>query len=206
MIELELEKYSKLFGDQPTRLTKLNLNRHTDSRQKLITYITGGLLATIIAVSLQICYTSVDPVEFNKKLFENDLETPSMQAFVNFMAEHLRTYSSRQETAYRYRVFKSNYEMVTKHNLHAKHLPFTMAVNKYADMTKEEFLESLKLRVPAYLSEKEGGFERTGLVGKRDWAPMFDKKHEGLPEQKNWAAEGKVSAPIATDQLGGSWA
>ena len=101
-MQIELEKYSKL---DSSAFLKAKL-RHQDSRYKLQLYVTLGLLVSIIGFSLQICYSTVDPVAFNKKLFEDDLETESMAAFIDFMVEYTRLYPDKPTTTQRYRIFK----------------------------------------------------------------------------------------------------
>ena len=51
-------------------------------------------------------------------LFENDAETESMKAYVNFISEMGRTYPDRTETARRYRIFKENYDSLQTHMKH----------------------------------------------------------------------------------------
>jgi hypothetical protein len=69
-----------------------------------------------------------------------------MKAFVNFITESGRTYKDKIETARRYRIFKSNYNKNAKQIEHQAHLPYHVTLNnQYADMTNEEFLESVNV-------------------------------------------------------------
>lgn len=54
-----------------------------------------AIIGTAVLVSLQICYTVVDPKEFNMALFENDMNTEAMKAYINFLAEHKKTYADK---------------------------------------------------------------------------------------------------------------
>lgn len=85
---IELQKYSKIDVDP----FKLTLTRHSDNRNKLINYTAGGLLAGIVLISLNICYTNVPVEEFNMRLFENEVNSEAMKAYINFLAEYKKTY------------------------------------------------------------------------------------------------------------------
>lgn len=75
-----------------------------------------------------------------------------MKAYVNFLAEHKKTYSDRHSQAARYKIFKANYDKVKKHNIYASDLPFSMSLNYFADMSDAEYSELHRLRVPAHLA------------------------------------------------------
>ena len=62
---IELEKYSKLEGEIP----KIILTRHRDNRNTYINYGFGGVLVAVVLISLQICYTNVEPTEFRMNLY-----------------------------------------------------------------------------------------------------------------------------------------
>lgn len=77
-------------------------------------------------------------------MFEKDVDSHIMKAYVNFIAEQGRTYADKRETARRYRIFKDNYEKTDKHRVHEQHLPYSVsATNKFADMTAEEFMTTV---------------------------------------------------------------
>lgn len=96
---------------------------------KLTLYITVAMLAAIVLCSINICYSSINVNEYNIRMFEKDLESETMDAFVDFILLARRTYKSKEETAARYRIFKENFQMIQKHNINAKDLPFSMAIN-----------------------------------------------------------------------------
>jgi hypothetical protein len=89
---IELEKYSKLEAHlyEPVKLT---FTRHQDNRNKMINYTAGGLLIGILLVSLSICYTNVDPAEFNMNLYMDDTNSETMKAYISFLAKYEKTYS-----------------------------------------------------------------------------------------------------------------
>ncbi len=105
------------------------------------------------------CYTNVSVEDFNLALFENDSNSDAMKAYVNFLAEHKKTYADRKSQAHRYKIFKANYEKVNKHNLYAQDLPFTMSLNYFADMSDAEYQHLHRLRVPAHLQHSAKDYD-----------------------------------------------
>jgi C1A family cysteine protease len=63
--------------------------------------------------------------------------------FKNFIAEYSKKYSSLDEFHYRYQIFKSNLDKISEHN--AKQSSWTMAINKFTDLTPEEFIQTMTL-------------------------------------------------------------
>lgn len=59
--------------------------------------------------------------------------------FQKWMKEHGVKYNSKAEELKRFAVFKANYLFVEASN-HNPQVGFTLALNKYADMTNDEFL------------------------------------------------------------------
>lgn len=57
--------------------------------------------------------------------------------FFTFKSQYGKHYSSPEEQKYRLAVFNVNLNKIEAHN--AKHLPWTLGVNKFADITEEEF-------------------------------------------------------------------
>ena len=63
---IELEKFSK-----DAHIVQVYRKKQKESfGSKLVTAVTALLLGTIVLVSLQLCFTSTDPIQFNQKLFE----------------------------------------------------------------------------------------------------------------------------------------
>jgi hypothetical protein len=81
-------------------------------------------------------------VEKNLQVFEQDKNSETMKAYVNFISQMGRTYTDKSETARRYRIFKNNYIALDKHRAHEIHLSFKVnLINQFSDLTEEEFLE-----------------------------------------------------------------
>jgi C1A family cysteine protease len=109
--------------------------------------------------------------------------------FAKFQVSHNKTYT-RAEFAKRYQVFKTNYDLISQHNLE-KH-SWTLAVNEYADMTWEEFRAT-----------KLGYHKVTAAVPRETVNP---KGLFTLPSEVDWVTKGAVTAVKNQQQCGSCWA
>lgn len=136
---IELEKFSKIDEEH---LLKRVTAKHTDSRLKVIGYVSLALVVSLVGITYQLGRTVfLSSDEKALKMFDGDTNSEVMKAYVNFIAEYGRTYADRAETARRYRNFKSNYETVQKSKQHEKHMPLQITINnQFADLSGEEFI------------------------------------------------------------------
>ena len=74
--------------------------------------------------------------------FENDMDTPIMKEYINFLATHQKTYASSLDIKKRYSIFKENFLKIVAHNSNPLST-FEMGVNKYSDQTAVEFEEGV---------------------------------------------------------------
>jgi Papain family cysteine protease/Cathepsin propeptide inhibitor domain (I29) len=87
--------------------------------------------------------------------------------FDSFRATHNKTYSTAEEHAHRYEIFKSNADFVKRHNSEGH--SYTVGINQFADLTLEEF--SAKYLRPMAPKTGRGGYgmtthgTQTGSVG-----------------------------------------
>ena len=120
--------------------------------------------------------------------------TPSAE-FWNWAHAHGRNYSSMFEVEYRQKVWETNYAKVEAHN--AMGHSWTMGMNKFADLTSEEFRHQ-------YIS---GGFQEYQAITSR-----FPHRHfEGPyviapPASVDWSAQGAVTPVKNQGQCGSCWA
>ncbi len=77
-----------------------------------------------------------------------------------------------------------------------------MALNQFADISTDEFLEQLKLRVPKHLTE----LQMNEVNGKSNRAPMFGDINNQIPDYKNWYEDEVISASQEAFVPGTSWA
>jgi cathepsin F len=69
---------------------------------------------------------------------EADLEDIEKE-YINFIAKYQKSFGSKSETLSRFQVFKDNYRAIKAHNSLGEAAPFTMEINKFADMSNKEF-------------------------------------------------------------------
>lgn len=121
------------------------------------------------------------------------------------------------EFYHRFEVFKSNYKRIIDHNK----IPdsgFELEVNKFADMTDEEFVsQNGRLMVPNHKTEN---FKDQSLYSVRNELSNPEtteaievsakrrqlKSKNKQPVYKNWYKEGAVTRPYEQGSCGGCWA
>jgi hypothetical protein len=87
-------------------------------------------VVALLAVALVSAYSSVD----HAVMFES------------WKIQHGRSYATPEEHAARFEIFSQNLAKIVKHNDAKK--SWTMRVNQFSDLTKEEFVNTLKFRLP----------------------------------------------------------
>ena len=133
------------------------------------------------------------------------------RAYFSFISKYGKSYATIDHMQERYDAFKENYEMIEKHNSYIDpengipH-PFTMTVNKFTDITQQEFVDERlsssgikrstkskikqKLKAPLLKSNEEEALD----------------EEEPLPDYKNWFEEGYVTRPYDQGACGSCWA
>lgn len=110
-------------------------------------------------------------------LYSNDASTDEIQAFVNFMNKFRKTYGTREEFKYRLSIFASNLRKMEMHNTLNSESSFRMGVNKFSDMTPEEYKVRLGLKDFNNKARSHNGensfiiFNTTNLPSSVDWRP-----------------------------------
>eukprot|EP00003_Mantamonas_plastica_P004176 TRINITY_DN132_c0_g1_i3.p1 TRINITY_DN132_c0_g1~~TRINITY_DN132_c0_g1_i3.p1 ORF type:complete len:394 (+),score=87.26 TRINITY_DN132_c0_g1_i3:304-1485(+) len=119
-------------------------------------------------------------------------EAPEI-AFERFMLEHERSYSSREEMLNRFEIFKENLKEHHRLNEYALKTGSTarFGINKFADLTKEEFKNSMLSKVPA--------------VRPDDWPVAADLPTDNLPTSFDWRQKGAVTPVKNQGQCGSCW-
>jgi len=92
--------------------------------------------------------------------------------FTKFMKDHNRKYSDSIEEAFRKGIFAANLEKINRHNEEYDRgdQSWKMSVNAFADLTHDEFMEMLTLKVPD-MPKANNKYQMQGksLAGSVDW-------------------------------------
>ncbi|XP_045769788.1 uncharacterized protein LOC123870505 [Maniola jurtina] len=119
------------------------------------------------------------------------------EEWVAFKLEHRKAYASSAEERARMAVFARNRLAVARHNQrHALRLePFRLALNRFADLTADEFARALNgFRPPKRRLLDSAGAE--------PWRCQFP----GLPARVDWRSAGAVTAVKQQGQCASCWA
>lgn len=107
--------------------------------------------------------TAVTPDQKYTPLTELDYE------FYRFVSKHGRSYATQAELAYRQQVFQENLAYIQAKNAE-NGLSYSLGVNKFADMTNEEFRKRLgRKKATAHASSDYKVLDDSNLPDFVDW-------------------------------------
>jgi len=110
--------------------------------------------------------------------------------FDRFKLDFQKAYNSVEEHAARFSTFKANIDFITEHNKDAETHGFTMGVNQFADMTRQEFKKTML----TYQAERKKALP----------VKIFDTT--ATPASVDWVAKGAVTPVKNQGQCGSCWA
>lgn len=112
-----------------------------------------------------------------------------------FKREHTKQYSSSLEELQRFQIWKSNLDLVNKHNADAdngKHT-YWLGMNKFADLTAKEF------------GRLYNGFNASLKVNARNARTHVHNPRVQLPDSVDWRTQGYVTPIKDQGQCGSCW-
>ncbi|KAG9452516.1 hypothetical protein H6P81_005420 [Aristolochia fimbriata] len=118
----------------------------------------------------------------------NALHVP---AFTRFARTYGKTYASIAEIKHRFRIFVDSLQLIRSTN--SKSLPYTLGINRFADMTWDEFR-----------SHHLGASQNCSAAASAAGIPNT-LKSTAVPERKDWREEGIVSPVKAQGHCGSCW-
>lgn len=147
----------------------------------------GFALAFLICLSLAcLCLSSTLPSEFSI-IDQNlhDSEERTLELFQAWKEAHNKEYRTEEETRRRLESFKRNLRYVVERNsnkIKAEEKGHIVGLNKFADMSNEEFKEVYmsKIKKPANRKWSKGGSPKENVEASCEAASSFDWRDYGI--------------------------
>jgi len=122
--------------------------------------------------------------------------TDPKAAFDEFVSKYNRQYDSQEEREKRFNIFSQTLAKIEAYN--AKGYEWSAGVNKFADVSEEEFLST-------HFGYKEGSGLKESM-GDAEFLGTHRYSGAALPESVDWVSKGAVTDPKNQGQCGSCWA
>lgn len=119
--------------------------------------------------------------------------------FILFQKTFGKIYESLEELEERFFIFKKNFRTILSHNENTTHT-YTMTVNKFTDLTPQEFKEKM-LGGLQYDAAKKSSC----VAYKYNTADIVNVNNTKVPAQVNWITAGAVTPVKNQEQCGSCW-
>jgi C1A family cysteine protease len=159
-------------------------------------------LIAFVAIGLALCglsYAQSTPCASPSSPSDLKSNTPQLSEFQyyrwfnDFQIEYNKKYSSAEEEETRFLIFRDNVDYILAHESNPNRT-FTLAVNKFADLTPQEFHQLF-----TGFNDLSRPFIRSQNLH------IFPTATLSLPTSVNWTAQGKVTPVKDQGQCGSCW-
>lgn len=158
------------------------------ARKSLLAFLVLGCIASIALAS--ITYREVVTEEWNE-----------------FKEKYNKSYPNQTEDNYRFKIFLETKHKIARHNrrqANGQH-SYTLGLNKYSDMTQQEFVKTMNGYKPQLRGEnrQDDNLHPSVLEHKRK---LLDEPAFELPKSVDWRQHGYVSPVKDQGHCGSCWA
>jgi C1A family cysteine protease len=153
--------------------------------KSMSTKIVAGLAVVGSIAAIAAFMGSNDATTSASRFLESDLafDAATVQQFQSFITKHNRNYLTKEEYNARLSIFKSNLDQIKSHN--AANEGYQLAINKFADLSLEEFEKMLGLKVPEH-DDGEGA-----IIPEED--STDGRNLQSVPAHWDWRGENAVT-------------
>jgi C1A family cysteine protease len=173
------------------------------------------LLAIVIGVFISaILITKFDPDELSEAIKKYDLdggdEELSMEVledqFDYFVSKYKKSYNSIEEYDLRFEIFTENYEFIQEHNKKAELYGFSVGMNKFADLSDEEFADIYLSEIDVPETYEDDQSENPFNSFMKESATEKAIRDLQIPDSIDWRLLGAVTRVKDQGQCGACWA